>query len=819
MKRVLDVVDWAIISKGDPEAWLYFYERFLDVYDRRLRKLTGSYYTPPQVVQAMVRLCDEALKAPGRFAVHDGIASPQVHIADPATGSGTFLLALIRRIAEAIEADQGKGAVRAGIEAAAQRLYGFELQFGAFAVAQLRLLAEMLSLGAEGSPHLFVTDTLADPYEHEETGTGLSRQLSRSRIAANKVKTSQPITLVIGNPPYKEKAMGRGGWVEEGSAFRKAPLKDWQPPKEWKVGAHSKHLRNLYVYFWRWAAWKVFEQGSGGRDKEPPEPEKLSGLICYITVAGFLNGPGFQKMRHDLRRDCDEIWIIDCSPEGHQPEVATRIFEGVQQPICIVIASRSPANDAGVPARVRYRSLELGLREQKFDKLAELGLGGDGWRDGPTQWRAPFLPEFTGGWADLVPLEDILGDGGSGVMPGRTWIISPDRQSLEQRWAALIGEKDSARRAVKFHPHEGGDRTAAKGSKAFSGHHEALASIEYGLGNRASKDTDVAQKAATALRLTKPVAYGFRSFDRQWIIPDYRLINRPNPGLWEGYTEKHQVYLTALSRTAPRNGPAATVTAIIPDLDHYRGSFGGRVFPLWKDAAAHEANVSDAVIAALTLRHGSSPDPLDIFAYVAALLASPAYTERFRSDLVRPGLRLPITADKSLFDEAAALGRKVVWLHSFGERFADPANGRPSAPPRLPPERRPYVPEDGAIPADPAHMPDTIDYDPVQQRLKLGSGFIDNVQAAVWSYEVSGKQVLRQWFSYRKRNRERPQIGDKRPPSPLQAIQADRWLPEYTAELLNVLNILGLLVELEPEQADLLRSVVDGPLITPSMLA
>jgi hypothetical protein len=45
--RVLDVVDWDVIAKGDPEAWLYFYEQFLAVYDNKLRKLTGSYYTPP----------------------------------------------------------------------------------------------------------------------------------------------------------------------------------------------------------------------------------------------------------------------------------------------------------------------------------------------------------------------------------------------------------------------------------------------------------------------------------------------------------------------------------------------------------------------------------------------------------------------------------------------------------------------------------------------------------------------------------------------------------------------------------------------------
>ena len=83
----------------------------------------------------------------------------------------------------------------------------------------------------------------------------------------------------------------------------------------------------------------------------------------------------------------------------------------------------------------------------------------------------------------------------------------------------------------------------------------------------------------------------------------------------------------------------------------------------------------------------------------------------------------------------------------------------------------------------------------------------------MWLYEVSCKQVLLQWFSYRKGNRERPIIGDRRTPSPLGNIQPDHWLAEYTTELINVLNVLGLLVELEPVQAALLEKVCAGPTI------
>ena len=111
-------------------------------------------------------------------------------------------------------------------------------------------------------------------------------------------------------------------------------------------------------------------------------------------------------------------------------------------------------------------------------------------------------------------------------------------------------------------------------------------------------------------------------------------------------------------------------------------------------------------------------------------------------------------------------------------------------------------------------MPDSINYDATTKRLVVGRGYVENVEPKVWLYEVSDKQVLLQWFSYRKLNRERPIIGDRRKPSSLGAIQPDSWLAEYTTELINLLNVLGWLVDLESAQAALLEKVCAGPTIS-----
>ena len=810
LTRVLDAVHWDVISKGDSEAWLYFYEKFLTTYDNELRRKTGSYYTPPEVVMSMVRLVDEALKSGDYFGLMEGLASPDVTVADPATGTGTYLLGVLRRIAETTKEDQGPGAVPGVIEAAIPRLIGFELQLGPFAVAQLRLVAELQELagaaltGRSNPLRLFVTDTLGNPFVEDEYIPQILMPLGESRRQANRIKRQERITVVIGNPPYKDKAKGLGGWVENGSGdSRPAPLTDWMPPLEWNVGAHAKHLRNLYVYFWRWATWKVF--GDGDPAEQHGRQRDQTGIICFITVAGFLNGPGFQKMRADLRAEADEIWVIDCSPEGHQPPIRSRIFQGVQQPVCIVMALRKSRTASPQPARVRYRTLDGKTREDKFAAFDGISLEDGGWVACPDEPRASFLPKASGAWGDFVPVEDIFTYNGSGVMPGRVWVIAPDKQSLEARWNALVREQDASKKEELFHPHlvngKPGDKHTNKPLKGGLYGHEFRTN---------SVATDTGQCIA-------PARYGFRSFDRQWIIPDGRIINRPNPTLWEIFSDK-QVFLTALHRSSPSSGPGITFTASVCDLDHYKGSFGGRVFPLWADRKAAASNVKGAFLDFLAEQLGTPICGQQVMAYLAAIMAHPGYTHRFRDDLVQPGLRLPLTRDAGLFEEAVALGEAVIWLHTFGERYAAPANGRPAGAPRLPKGEGPRIPTDGALPSAPERMPDNMDYDAGKRRLLVGEGFIDNVPPEVWRYEVSGKQVLVQWFSYRKKDRTRPVIGERRPPSPLEKIQPDGWLAEYTTELLNVLHVLGRLVALESRQADLLTRICNGPLLSADTL-
>jgi hypothetical protein len=618
LTRVLDVVNWHTISKDKPEAWLYFYENFLEVYDNALRKRTGSYYTPPEVVGAMVNLVDEALRGP-LFERASGFASSDVTVADPAVGTGTFPLGVLRRIADTVAEDQGAGAVRGAIEAAARRIIGFELQFGPFAVAQLRISAEMQSLmSASGQPpavlpdpRLYITDTLGNPFVEEERLGQTYEPIAKSRRDANEVKKEERITVVIGNPPYKNQAGGMGGWIESGSDGRPAPMDWWLPPQEWGVSTHVHHLKNLYIYFWRWATLKVF--GSGWQAATGKPVDNRYGIVCFITAAGFLNGPGFQKMREDMRRNCDEIWVIDCSPEGHQPDVPTRIFPTVQHAVCIVLASRSAEKNRENLARLKFVSLPKGTRKEKFEALAKLSLASVGWQQGSDDARAPFLPAASGLWSQFPRLQEMFLDNSPGVKTHRTWVIAPDAQSLAQRWNALRAEKDLKKKEPLFHADR--DRSVAR-------------AVKVDLGEYHVRTVTVAQDTGPVV---EPCRYGFRSYDRQWIIPDHRLLSMARPELWRKLSDE-QVFITAPEDVSPTSGPPFTLTNMIPDQHHYNGR-GGRVYPLWRDAAANEPNVRPGLLALLAkTNNGITAE--DVFAYIAGVMAQPAFTERFKDDLV-----------------------------------------------------------------------------------------------------------------------------------------------------------------------------------------
>jgi hypothetical protein len=793
LRRIVGNINWDNVNLSESGVYTLLYETFLAEYDPQLRRESGTYYTPDLVARAMVRMTDEVLKA--RLSKARGLAADDVIVVDPAMGTGTFLVEVIESVVKTLTAERRSAAVPAAHlrELFAKRLVGFELQAAPFAVAELRLhhiLKNQYGVDLPQEEVRFFCNTLDDPDTLSIDFGQLYDILQAAREGANAIKRDRPVMVVIGNPPWRERAAGEAPWLEARRNQRFGPpdlrarpsLDEFRLDSQWK---RAFNLKNMWTYFWRWAAWKVF-------DAHPDDP---AGVVTLITPRSYLSSESHAGMRRYLRQTTDEGWIIDLSPEGFEPPVQTRIFPRVRQPICIAIFARCGPPTPTTAARVRYTSLS-GSQQQKFSQLTALSLEGREWEECDNGWEDPFQPSDPI-WNSYPKLDDLFPRQTTGVNANRNWVWAPDRETLRLRWSELIHATPKDKREL------------FKETDYRSIHRQvpAVPGIPSGL-------RPIAEETNDEPTITRAA---FHSFDRQFLVLDHRVIDRPREELWLSQGSD-QVYMSEPPGYLLSGGPAITFAALVPYVHHFMAHDGGRVIPLYLDPAGHRPNMAPGLPQMISELIKSTVTEKDLLAYVAAIVAHPAYTVTFQHKLIVPGIRVPITAEASLWREAIEIGREVLWLHTYGERYVDPESGRPKMSPRVAAQDGPrYI---QPIPADEDNMPNNVYYEVsaksiiVELEKSDGSqGRIEGVEPAVWNYKIGDRRVIDKWFSYRLREPRR-----KKRTSKLDSVNPTRWTAQFDDELLDLLHVLHRCVELESRQAELLDRVRAGIQVTVSDL-
>lgn len=797
--RVLSVTSWKHISGGKADVYLHLYEHFLSIYDPEQRKKTGSYYTPVEVVDQMVRLTDQVLRQ--YLNKPHGFADKGVSVIDPAMGTGTYPLAVLRAVAHDENLDPGDRSD--ALTRLAKNLYGFELQSGPFSVAELRISETLRGLGGElpeEGLNLYVTNTLGNPKARNRPMTGNTlRLLADQSNRANRVKREVPIQVCIGNPPYKDKAEGKGGWIEDGGSAEKPLLDDFRAAG---MGKYEYVLKNLYVYFWRWAFWKVFENSR--RDFE--DTLNRAGVVCFITADGYLSGPGFSGMREYIRRKSSRGWIINVTPEGKRPPQKNAVF-AIETPVTIALFVREPDTDENTPAGLKYIALH-GTFQQKMEALAKLDLGSPEFADVRSGWSDKFMPITVGDWDSYPELPDFYASRFPGVKPNKTWVYAPSESVLQERWNDLITEaplesdkrrqpkqkeEELEKRRIKFV--ENRDSSIFKGKPSLPGKDTAQ-------GTERSLEEQL--KDAQDLRLVPPsVQVNYRSFDRQYLLSDPRLMSTPRPKLWE-HRVPDQIFIVEQHARNPQEGPGLYFSALIPDMNAFNNR-GGRVHPALNTVG--KPNLTPEAERLLTARFGGQA-PAELVYYLAGVTGHPGYVRTFDAELQQAGIRVPLATDAELWSSAVQLGKYVVWLHTYGERGEPlpgmtrvtdkPTDGLYSMP----------VYEKSMGGAMPEKKPTfTLGEDDNHGEIAFGASRWSNIKKAVFDYTVGGQQTIGLWAKYRLKK----PIGRKS--SPLDDIVQQSWPSEWTTEFKELLCVLTHLVHLEPAQEKLLAGILAGDLI------
>jgi predicted helicase len=168
-------------------------------------------------------------------------------------------------------------------------------------------------------------------------------------------------------------------------------------------------------------------------------------------------------------------------------------------------------------------------------------------------------------------------------------------------------------------------------------------------------------------------------------------------------------------------GPSVTASNLIPDLDYFCNRGARDIIPLWRDLSATDANITAGVLDIMSLNLGQTITAESFFAYCYAILASPKYVKKFWDELTIPGPRIPITKDAILFDKLKVLGSKLLFLHTYGERYVPDGN----KPGKLPSGK---VRCKVGTPSSPADYPEKFSYSYADQKLFVGKGVFENVR-------------------------------------------------------------------------------------------
>jgi Type ISP C-terminal specificity domain/N-6 DNA Methylase len=333
------------------DPYVYFYEDFLKAYDKETKKKRGVYYTPPPVVNFIIRAVNDLLK--DTFGISKGLAERRrVTVLDFATGTGTFLIEVLQQIFENVSEGIRDQVIQ---EHVLKNLYGFEYLIAPYTIAHLKLSQFLRDKGYELKPkerlQIYLTNTL-EPISPQTNW--LLPALSREVEQAQEIK-DKPILVITGNPPYNVKSKNTGEWIT--NLLKKAYFTvDGKPLNE----RNPKNLLDDYVKFIRFAQWKMDRVDEG--------------IVGIITNHSFLDNTTFPGMRQSLMKSFNQIYVLNLHGSVKEQETARNgshdenVFD-IEQGVAISLFIKKK----GIEPKIVRGDL-WGTRKAKYRTLLETDI-------------------------------------------------------------------------------------------------------------------------------------------------------------------------------------------------------------------------------------------------------------------------------------------------------------------------------------------------------------------------------------------------------------------------------------------------------------
>jgi len=686
-------------SKTGIDATVYFYEHFLATYNPELRKSRGVFYTPFAIVQYIVRAVDAILRH--EFQFPKGLAD-EVHILDPATGTGTFLFDVIGQIHDQIALEENHDVWKSYVaNDLLPRLHGLEIMMTPYLMAHLKL-------------SLFL----------HQSGSALENQclnIYRTNALESQDRFEQfPFLVVLGNPPYNVSTVNQSESAKKLIAKYKEGLE------------HETNIQPLsddYIKFIALGQHLIGSNQSGG-------------ILAYISNNSFLDGVIHWKMRKSLLETFDKIYVLNLHGNKRKKEIDPNggrddnVFN-IQQGTSINIFVRNPKRN------IESAPTGRNVYNRRYQPADEVPLGKVFYADlyGTRTKKYEFLkthPFADTNFTELVP-------------KAPDYFFTPKDLSLQTEYAKGFGvnqlflthgtgikfRKDNLLVKNHFTRHDVEtmlDDIARRDDKQVLDKYKT----------KETKDWKLQDKRQYFLNYSAedivPVLY--RVFDERWTyFPMGKISNiivrgDARKSLMRHLFRDNVVLLTLRNQPTVQDFDRVFIASGI--IEHCVIGRATYAFPLYcyDENGERQLDLNEEIVREIINKaeRGDASPPVrpdilaqHIFDYVYGVLHDPAYRAKFQEFLKIDFPRVPYPKDKEEFDWYVQLGTRLRRLHLLEEV----------------PTIRTSFPISGSNVVEHVYF--------TNGKVCInGSQYFENVSVSVWNFFIGGSCPMQKYLKDRK---------------------------------------------------------------------
>jgi predicted helicase len=632
-------------AEGKQRIIIELYDKFFRAAFPRLVERLGIVYTPVEVVDFIIRSADYALKQEFGCSLTD----EGVHILDPFTGTGTFMVRLLQSGLIKPEDLQRKFT---------SELHANEIVLLAYYIAAINVEETYHYLsGNDYQP--FNGIILTDTFQMFENDGYLMEKIfpeNNQRVINQK---GQEITVIIGNPPYSAKQKSEND-SNKNLSYEKLDSKIENSYAKHSTATNKQSIYDSYIRAFRWASDRIEDKG----------------IVCFVINGSFIDTNNLNGLRKCLIDEFTNIYCFNLrgnqrtSGEQSKKEGGKIFGSGSRNTIAIIILIKNPYKTPS--KQVNYYDIGDYLsREQKLSIIREFAdISAIQWEQITPNDSYDWINQRNDTFESFMPLGDKKGNENKtifdvysqGILTSRdAWIYNFSQQSVI----------DNMTRMISFYNEQVKQYKKVKENKS---------DVEIFI------DTDpkkISWSSSLKDYLKRKLEFEFnqeslfisvyRPYCKQWFYFDNYLNHRVGqiPKIFPSHLDNLGIYVTGIGETI--KDFSALIVNVIPNLQLHSV---GQCFPLYTYEKQEDLGTLFTTATGEYVKKENIPDTIltdfqkiyqdktitkeDIFYYVYGVLHSPEYKQRFASDLKKMLPRIPYCGD---FHALSKAGRELAYWH------------------------------------------------------------------------------------------------------------------------------------------------------------